>query len=489
MKKQFGMKNIPGDLWAWVEFEAYARDMDINLLVCKLLEYARSGHSGLNPLESNQVVRPIKTDLNADTQSLPTKNQFCLRSIPDVLWRWLQAESAEANKSIKNLIVDELRKLRDDPDQLALFMERRVLKPAKPKYMDFTFIDLFAGIGGFRLGLQRLGGKCVFTSEWDKFAQQTYEHWFGDKPEGDINDIDPESIPDHDILAAGFPCQPFSIAGVSKKNSLGQKHGFNCERQGNLFFTICDIAKAKRPKVMILENVKNLKSHDKRRTWPIIESNLEELGYTVCHQIIDAADYVPQHRERIFIVCFRKDLYGDCEGFEFPEAGERDRPKFKSILERKPDSKYILTNHLWNYLQNYAKKHQAKGNGFGFGMTDLEGISRTLSARYYKDGSEVLIPRRKTDPKNIPDKSNKNPRRLTPVEAARLMGFREAVTSRDDIPVSDTQSYKQFGNAVVPDVVEAVGDKVLGFMSQVELKNTILKSQRKSRKRRVAATV
>jgi len=345
------------------------------------------------------------------------------------------------------------------------------MRPERTTIMKFTFIDLFAGIGGFRLGLQRLGGKCLFTSEWDKFSQQTYEHWFGELPKGDITGIDAKSIPDHDILAAGFPCQPFSIAGVSKKNSLGQKHGFDCKRQGNLFFNICDIATVKRPKVMILENVKNLKSHDKRRTWPVIEENLSSLGYHVRHEIIDAASYVPQHRERIFIVCFRKDLFGDNPKFEFPSPNGGERPRFRDILEDCPDEKYVLTDHLWNYLQDYAKKHKAKGNGFGFGMTDLDGVSRTLSARYYKDGSEVLIPRRVSDPTNIPNKRNDNPRRLTPLEAARLMGFREPVETREDIPVSDTQAYKQFGNAVVPDVVEAVGREVLRTMKRVKRKS------------------
>lgn len=323
----------------------------------------------------------------------------------------------------------------------------------------FTFIDLFAGIGGFRLGLQRLGGSCVFTSEWDKFSQQTYRKWYGDDPHGDINDIDAEDIPDHDILAAGFPCQPFSIAGVSKKRSLGMPDGFDCEKQGNLFFRICEIVEVKRPPVLILENVKNLKSHDKRRTWPVIKSMLEKLDYVVYDRIIDARHWVPQHRERIFIVCFDRAVFGDRPGYRFPEPPGGVPPRFRDILEDpgdvdNVDKKYILTSHLWTYLQNYAAKHRAKGNGFGFGMTDLEGVSRTLSARYYKDGSEVLIPRG----------GRKRPRRLTIVEAAHLMGFREVVNHRDDVPVSDTQAYKQFGNAVVPDVVEAVAAQVMRVM-------------------------
>lgn len=479
-KAQFGMKQIPGELWTWVETESYARKLEINSFVCQLLEFVRTGRRTPNPLEEWPRVRPITLDESAQSTGESVKTQFCLRSIPAPLWAWIESESASAHQSRKNFIVDVLQSVRQGLDQLRLFTEPPVLRPARATIMKFTFIDLFAGIGGFRLGLQRLGGKCLFTSEWDKFSQQTYEHWFGDLPEGDITEIDADSIPDHDILAAGFPCQPFSIAGVSKKNSLGQKHGFDCERQGNLFFNICDIATVKRPKVMILENVKNLKSHDKRRTWPVIEENLRDLGYCVRHKVIDAASYVPQHRERIFIVCFRKDHFGDNPKFDFPSPIEGGRPRFRDILDDCPDEKYILTDHLWNYLQEYAKKHKAKGNGFGFGMTDLAGVSRTLSARYYKDGSEVLIPRRKSDPTNIPGKRNDNPRRLTPVEAARLMGFREPVETREDIPVSDTQAYKQFGNAVVPDVVEAVGREVLRTMKRAKRKSRTPNSRKKT---------
>ena len=470
-KEQFGMKRIPADLWAWVETEAHALDLDISVLVCELLDHVRTRRKSPNPLKVHPRVRPVTVDRSVQDLVGCIKEQFCLRSVPGSLWAWIESEAARLHKSRKDVICDTLQSFRLGFDQLRLFAEPRVLEPAKAKIMKFEFIDLFAGIGGFRLGLQRLGGRCVFTSEWDKFSQQTYERWFGDRPHGDITKIDPADIPPHDILAAGFPCQPFSIAGVSKKNSLGQKHGFECDRQGNLFFNICDIARVKKPKVMILENVKNLKSHDKRRTWPIIEQNLVDLGYAVRHEILDAAAYVPQHRERIFIVCFRKDYFGEDVKFDFPKPPVGVRPVFGDILEECPDDKYILTDHLWNYLQNYAEKHKAKGNGFGFGMTDLDGISRTLSARYYKDGSEVLIPRRDSDPRGIPGKHDENPRRLTPVEAARLMGFREPVSSRDDIPVSDTQAYKQFGNAVVPDVVEAVGREVLKTMRRVQRKS------------------
>ncbi|MCB1220990.1 MAG: DNA (cytosine-5-)-methyltransferase [Planctomycetales bacterium] len=321
----------------------------------------------------------------------------------------------------------------------------------------FTFIDLFAGIGGFRLALEKHGGKCLFTSEWDKYAQQTYEAWYGDKPHGDITKIDAADIPDHDILCAGFPCQPFSLAGVSKKNSLGRSHGFDDEKQGNLFFEIMRIVEAKRPPVLFLENVKNLKSHDKGNTWKVIEEHLIAANYTPFSRIIDAKYWVPQHRERIFIVCFDNERFGMDPGFEFPEEPSEPAMKFGDILEKGVDPKYILSDHLWQYLQDYADKHRAAGNGFGFGIADPKGISRTISARYHKDGSEILIGRGK----------GKNPRRLTPREACRLMGF------PDDKPqvVSDTQAYRQFGNAVVPLAVEHVLMAILPVLRKATRKN------------------
>lgn len=310
----------------------------------------------------------------------------------------------------------------------------------------FRFIDLFAGIGGFRIALEHCGGECVFSCEWDRFAQQTYEAWFRERPLGDIRAIDPKSIPDHDVLTAGFPCQPFSIAGVSKKNSLGREHGFKDEHQGNLFFSIATIVEAKRPPILILENVKNLLSHDKGNTWKTIELTLLKLNYVVRKQVIDARHWVPQHRERIFIVCFDRKKFGNNPRFTFPTPPDGPQPTLGTILQSDPDERYTLTDHLWNYLQAYAAKHRAAGNGFGFGLASLDGQSRTLSARYHKDGSEILIPQ-----------DGNNPRRLTPREAARLMGFPEFLP----IVVSDTQAYRQFGNAVAPPVVEAVMHQVL----------------------------
>ena len=318
--------------------------------------------------------------------------------------------------------------------------------PVEESY-PFTFIDLFAGIGGFRLGLERNGGDCVYSCEWDKYAQKTYQAWFGEVPAGDIRKINPADIPDHDLLAAGFPCQPFSIAGVSKKLSLGKLHGFRDAAQGTLFFNLSSVIEAKRPSVLLLENVKNLVSHNRGTTWEIIRRTLESLNYIIYHSVIDAAHWVPQHRERVFIVGFNKNVFGKNPGFSFPLPPSEPYPKFRDILDPSILSKYTLTDHLWHYLKDYAARHRAAGNGFGYGLTDLDGVSRTLSARYHKDGSEVLVPQSR----------GRNPRRLSPREAARLMGFPDGLP----IVVSDTQAYRQFGNAVVPAVAEAVGRQIV----------------------------
>ena len=306
----------------------------------------------------------------------------------------------------------------------------------------FSFIDLFCGIGGFRLGFESVGAKCVFSSDWDKYSRMTYEANHGEEPHGDIHKVAVADIPPFDILCGGFPCQPFSIAGVSKKISLGRKHGFEDEKQGNLFFEIANILEFHRPAAFVLENVKNLKSHDKGRTFEIIMNTLTDaLGYRVYHKIIDACKVVPQHRERIFLVGFREPVHFDFP--EFPEVG----PVMSTILERKVDPRYTLTPKLWTYLQNYARKHQEAGNGFGFGLVTARDSARTLSARYYKDGSEILVDQGK----------GKTPRRLTPRECARLMGYPDSFK----IPVSDTQAYRQFGNSVVVPVVAAIARSVV----------------------------
>lgn len=327
----------------------------------------------------------------------------------------------------------------------------------------FKFIDLFAGIGGFRKAFDSIGGECVFTSEWDKNSRLTYEanykcdHLFA----GDITEYTKDEehlalIPSHDVLVAGFPCQPFSIAGVSKKNALGRSHGFKCDTQGTLFFDIAQIIEFHQPAAILLENVKNLMSHDGGRTFKIIKRTLEdELGYKIYTRVLDGKFWVPQHRERIFIVGFKENVDFDFGNLNIPDDG----PTVSSILHSKSlesdeipffirgkvDPKYTLSEKLWNYLQNYKKKHEAKGNGFGFGLIGPNDISRTLSARYYKDGSEILIKQR-----------GKRPRRLTPRECARLMGFDMANEANFKIPVSDTQAYRQFGNSVIVPCAKAV---------------------------------
>ena len=318
-----------------------------------------------------------------------------------------------------------------------------------PEHPKFTFIDLFAGIGGFRLAMQAQGGQCVFSSEWNVYAQKTYFTNFGDMPFGDITkEITKSYIPEHfDILCAGFPCQPFSIAGVSKKKSLGRETGFKDKTQGTLFFDVADIISRHRPKAFYLENVKNLTSHDKGNTFKVIRETLEELNYSLHYKVMDGQTYVPQHRERIMIVGFDKERYHGEEKFEFPEQHDATRC-VRDILDPNIDPKYTLSDKLWLYLQNYAEKHRAKGNGFGYGLVDLNGITRTLSARYYKDGSEILIPQGE----------GKNPRRLSPRECARLMGYPDEYKINC---VSDVQAYRQCGNSVVVPLITAVSEQIL----------------------------
>lgn len=317
----------------------------------------------------------------------------------------------------------------------------------------FTFIDLFAGIGGMRVAFESAGGHCVYSNEWNKYSQQTYFANFGELPDGDITKVDASSIPDHDILIAGFPCQPFSIAGVSKKQSLGRATGFEDKTQGTLFFDICRILKEKRPKAFLLENVKNLCSHDRGRTFKVITESLNELDYEIFYQVIDGQNYVPQHRERILIVGFNRKLYGSEIKFSFDLTPVEPKPVMKDILEVDVNERFTLSDKLWDYLQNYAAKHKAAGNGFGYGIADPNGVSRTLSARYYKDGSEILIAQ-----------EGKNPRRLTPRECARLQGFPESFK----IPVSDTQAYKQFGNSVVVPLISNVANLIAQKLEELE---------------------
>jgi len=405
----------------------------------------------------------------------------------------LNAASPDAwtRESLKRLIsgLTEQALSQIEHERLRSLLPEAPSKGVKPK---FDFIDLFAGIGGIRRGFEEVGGRCVFTSEWNSYAVRTYKaNHYSDpsfhKFNSDIREITLSSnveisedeayrnidseIPDHDVLLAGFPCQPFSIAGVSKKNSLGRKHGFECDTQGTLFFDVARIIAAKRPVAFVLENVKNLKSHDKGNTFRVIMKSLDELGYVVADaestgtddpKIIDSRHFVPQHRERIVLVGFRKDLGVDT-GFtlrdiakHFPEK----KPSLGDILDDDYDRKYVLTPKLWEYLFNYSIKHKAKGNGFGYGLVKPHDVTRTLSARYYKDGSEILIDRgydhslEFSNPHNLDNR----PRRLTPKECARLMGYDRPGESTFRMPVSDMQTYKQFGNSVVVPVFRAVAE-------------------------------
>lgn len=336
--------------------------------------------------------------------------------------------------------------------------------------LSFRFIDLFAGIGGLRIGFQGIGGHCVFTSEWDKNAQETYRKNFRDNHElhGDVRDYseNPELIPEHDLLLAGFPCQPFSIAGVSKKNALGRPHGFMCDTQGTLFFDTAQIIAHHQPAAFVLENVKNLESHDGGKTFATIMNVLRnELKYNVQTRVISSAAWVPQKRERIFIVGFREETDFNLKTLELPDAA--DGPKLGSILERHEnvDPKYTLTPRLWEYLQKYKEKHTSKGNGFGYSLFGPDDVARTLSARYYKDGSEILI-----------DQPGERPRRLTPMECARLMGF-DRDERRWQIGVSDTQAYRQFGNAVVVPVVEFLADAMKPYLAAALAKDKTARTE------------
>ena len=287
-------------------------------------------------------------------------DQMLIKGVPERIRSWIDNERRERMMTKKEFVIHTLEMAYHKVSGPSLFDEVAARPAPIPDSTPFTFTDLFAGIGGLRIALQRCGGKCVFTSEWDKNAQKTYARWFGDTPEGDITKIKPKDIPDHDVLAAGFPCQPFSIAGVSKKNSLGKAHGFKCLTQGTLFFNIINIVDIKRPPVLFLENVKNLKSHDKGRTWEVISQSLEEQKYWVFQEVLDAADFgVPQHRERVFIICFDKHVFADKPPFEFPPP-TAPKVKLREILEDSVDARYTLTSHPWNYLQDYATRHAAK---------------------------------------------------------------------------------------------------------------------------------
>lgn len=391
----------------------------------------------------------------------PPEQSPVLKSVHHALLYWTQEELARRvgrdARTVRRWITGE-----STPRwEIGKVIEHELARDERPRQPDFTFIDLFAGIGGLRRGFEARNGRCVFTSEWDAHAVRTYKANFPDADDiwGDITKKDPAEIPDHDLLLAGFPCQPFSLAGVSKKNSLGRAHGFLDKTQGTLFFNIVSILKAKQPKAFLLENVKNLRSHDRGRTYSVIVGALRELGYHVTDRVVSASAWVPQRRERVFLVGFRDPVQFDFDKLERPLRA----PTLGDILHDKdelveepyttlrrgrtvPSDRYTLSDHLWLYLQNYAAKHRAKGNGFGCSVFEPDDVARTLSARYHKDGSEILISQG----------SRKNPRRLTPRECARLMGFDTRDGKRMEIPVSDTQAYRQFGNSVAVPVVDAI---------------------------------
>ena len=395
---------------------------------------------------------------------------FLIRDIDPKVIEWIKNNKSNGisqNVFIKDLIANAI----DDQDNL----NNKKLTFADNSYKNFpfTFIDLFAGIGGFRSALTFLGGKCVYTNEWNKYALSTYKHWYGseDTTSEDIRTIDHRYIPSHDILCAGFPCQPFSLAGVSKKNSLGRKHGFDDLEQGNLFDCILKIVDTKKPPILFLENVKNLKSHDKGNTWKYIEKSISDRGYEIFSSVMDASNWVPQHRERIFIVCFDKSIFANNRKiqFSFPSIPSKRKYNLNYVLEKNPNKKYMLSDKLWRYLQDYAAKHKAKGNGFGYGLADKNGITRTMSARYHKDGAEILI---KQD-------GWKNPRRLTPNEAKYLMGFDDKYAlcfgHSNGFPqiVSDTQAYKQFGNSVVPLIIEEIMQNIITEIVRYKLESKL----------------
>lgn len=373
------------------------------------------------------------------------------RKAEDILQLWYEFICGKQKEESREGVVAEA----DNAMQMYLFPDlfrAPFLAPEKPT---FTFIDLFAGIGGFRLAMQAQGGRCVFSSEWNEYSRKTYYANYGDVPFGDITkESTKQLIPrEFDVLCAGFPCQPFSIAGVSKKKSLGRETGFKDKTQGTLFFDVADIISRHRPKAFFLENVKNLCSHDKGKTFRVIRETLEELDYSIHFQVMDGQAFVPQHRERILIVGFDKQRFHGKEHFEFPSLEGLPQRHIREILDEQVDPKYTLSNKLWDYLQNYAIRQQAKGNGFGFGLVSLDGIARTLSARYYKDGSEILIPQG----------DGVNPRKLTPKECSRLMGYPENfIINR----VSDVQAYRQCGNSVVVPLITAVAEQLVHTMQE-----------------------
>lgn len=375
---------------------------------------------------------------------------LCPEQIPpempkDVFFQLKGYWDVKSGKNRKKKIPNEKEK----PHQSSFKLKNIPFPP--PENPSFTFIDLFAGIGGFRIALQNLGGKCLFSSEWDKSAKKTYEKNFGEVPYGDINQFTNENItdkeldaiiPSHNILTAGFPCQPFSRAGVSARESLGQKHGFSCDIQGTLFFDVVRIANALKPDALILENVQNLKRHDNGNTFQKIKDTItKDLNYSFADVIIDSSSIVPQRRKRCFMVCFKDP---DTK-FTFPSFKGTPLP-LHSILETNPLLKYTISDRLWEGHQKRTQRNLDRGAGFTAFEANLNEPSKTIVARYGKDGKECLIPQ-----------EGKNPRKLTPRECARLMGFPEDFC----LPDADTPAYRQFGNSIVVPVVQRIAQAVI----------------------------
>jgi DNA (cytosine-5)-methyltransferase 1 len=368
-------------------------------------------------------------------------------------WAHALAADRELVGGVSRVLVVQLlteRRLFEDVAQFARKLYSNIaFPPASPA--EFAFIDLFAGIGGFRQALQGLGGYCAFSSEWDKGAQQTYYANYGELPFGDLTELThegiPESqilrwIPNHDILAAGFPCQPFSHAGVSARVAVGKEHGFECKTQGTLFFDLMRVAAARKPKVLFLENVRNIERHDGTRTMQVIRESIDSIGYDFTSAIIDSSTLVPQRRKRCYMVCFRKDLEVN---FKFPEVSGDPRA-LAEILESAPDPSYTISDKLWLGHQNRTARNLERGTGFTAFTADLQKPSNTLVARYGKDGKECLVPQ-----------GDRNPRLLTPRECARLQGYPEKFV----LPVSRTPAYKQFGNSVAVPVISLISQAIL----------------------------
>tara|TARA_R110000744_G_scaffold380541_1_gene501872 strand:- start:4927 stop:6144 length:1218 start_codon:yes stop_codon:yes gene_type:complete len=391
--------------------------------------------------QAEELIRPLAIDHAPDGTEVQA-----------VIDQWIHAIATGSQFYCDRAIID--------PDQLrtdvefslsinGLFKDRKSffnevfghlkLKPVEDS--SFRFIDLFAGIGGVRLGFQQAGGTCVFSSEYDKGAQKTYKENHGEVPFGDITKINELSIPDHDVLLAGFPCQPFSHAGVSARNAVGKKHGFLCDTQGTLFFDVMRVIDAKKPKIVFLENVRNLERHDEGRTFRTIKNTIEDSGYTFSYNVIDSSSVVPQRRIRCYIVAIRKDINVK---FEFPDFEGESLP-LRSILEEKVDDIYTISDKLWLGHINRTKRNVDRGTGFTAYTADLNKPSNTIVARYGKDGKECLIPQ-----------EGKNPRLLTQRECARLQGFPEDFV----VPKVRAPAYKQFGNSVAVPVIIRLAERI-----------------------------